>query len=83
MVKMVVGPIFCINLVIMLVIMQYTLCISHYASFRTHSKLFNFWVTSDSFGVEPLLLSNQEICFHFWSFSSILGRLWLCRKFKY
>ena len=39
----------------MLVIMDYTLCINHYASFGTHSKLSNFWVTSDSLWVEPLL----------------------------
>ena len=47
-VKMDVGPIFCINIDIMLVIMHYAICISHYAGFRTHSKLSHFWVASDS-----------------------------------
>ena len=41
-VKMNVGPIFCINLDIMLVIMHYALFISHYANFGTHSKLYVF-----------------------------------------
>ena len=54
-VKMDVGPIFCINLDIMLVIMHYALFISHYAGFGTHSKLSNFWVASDSLWVEPLI----------------------------
>ena len=39
----------------MIVTMHYALCISHYASFGKHFKLFNFWVASDSFCVEPLL----------------------------
>ena len=43
-VKIDVGPIFCINLDIMLVIMHYALFIGHYADFGTHSKLSNFWV---------------------------------------
>ena len=57
-VKMDVGPIFCINLVIMLVIMHYALCISHYAGFGTHSELSNFWVACDSLWVEPLVMSS-------------------------
>ena len=44
----------------MLVIMHCTLCISHYASFGTHSKLSNFWVTSDSLWVEPLLYRIEK-----------------------
>ena len=39
----------------MLVIMNNTLCISHYDSFGKHSKVSNFWVASDSLWVEPLL----------------------------
>ena len=49
------GPIFCINLDIMLVIMHYALFISHYDGFGTHFKLSNFWVVSDSLWVEPLI----------------------------
>ena len=63
-VKMDVGPIFfCINLVIMLVIMHNTSCISHYASFGKHSKLSNCWVTSDSLWVEHLLSSKSPYSF--------------------
>ena len=39
----------------MLVIMHYSLFMSHYAGFGTHSKLSNFWIASDSLWVEPLL----------------------------
>ena len=60
------DPFFCKNLDIMLVIMNYALFISHYAGFRTHSKLSNFWVASDSFWLEPLLpLFNFEIVYIF------------------
>ena len=34
---------------------HFALCISHYAGFGTHSKLSNFWVSSDSLWLEPLI----------------------------
>ena len=62
-VKIYVGPIFCINLDIMLVIIHCALFISHYAGFGTHSKWSNFWVASDSLWVEPLLeAAGQATC---------------------
>ena len=44
----------------MLVIMHNTLCISHYAGFGKHSKLSNFWVTSYSLWVEPLVSIQSQ-----------------------
>ena len=46
---------FCINLVIMLAVMRFAWCISHYAGFKTHSKLSNSWVASNSLCVELLI----------------------------
>ena len=48
---------FCINLVIMLVIMYYAICISHYASLGTHFKL----SSSDSLWVEPLMYRLAQV----------------------
>ena len=50
-------PTFLYKYVIILVIMHYSLCISHYAGCGTQSKVSNTWVASDSLWLEPLLLT--------------------------
>ena len=50
----------------------YTLYISHSASFGIHFKLSNFWVTSDSLLVEPLVKKNLSTL-EIHKYSQLLG----------